>query len=132
MKSSTVINNQLLQLSETILNSVNVLKLDGLTLDFNSNIVRPNKGYFVSLKSPSIKLTINQVQSVTKYDLCELLKHLYFKSTSLDYIGFWLNQDTCFIDISRHIEDLTEAITQGLVNEQIAIWDCSNNKEITL
>lgn len=132
MKSSAVINNQILKLSETILNSINVLKLDGLTLDFDSNIVRPNKGYFVSLKSPSIKLTINQVQTITKYDLCDLLRNLYFKSTTLDYIGFWFNQDTCFIDISRHILNLNEAIKIGLMNDQLAIWDCENSKEITL
>jgi hypothetical protein len=132
MKSTAVINNQILKLSETILNSINILKLDGLTLDYDSNIIKPNKGYFVSLKSPSIKLTINQIQTITKYDLCDLLRNLYFKSTSLDYIGFWLNKDICHIDISRYISNLDEAIKIGLKNDQLAVWDCENSKEITL
>jgi hypothetical protein len=48
--------------------------------------------------------------------------------------GVWTDTDTgqVYYDRVAFIEDLEYAIELGRTNEQIAIWDIANNKEIRL
>ena len=45
-------------------------------------------------------------------------------------IGTWVNDGIVYVDIVNHITDRFDAITQGFIRNEKAIWDIANNKAI--
>jgi len=131
MKSSSIINGQCETLALTIQACLN-LGYPGQTFDFNGKLIFKDKGYFVSHKAPSLILSIDKVKNLKQNELSELIKNLYFKANSFDFIGYWIDKDTIYIDLSFHVLNRSQAIFEGIKNSQKAVWDCENETSIFL
>jgi hypothetical protein len=132
MKTTSVINQQIETLSKTLFSEILGFDRQGGTLNFDSEQIIFTGGYLVSRKSPSIILDRAKFAELTVDQLNDLLKNLYFKATSNDYLGFWQNSNKVYIDLSLHILNKSQAIQFGLGQQQIAIFDCNNQKSINL
>lgn len=106
----------------------------GASFNINTGDFNPKPGYFVALGSQyqamyPIPKTPNQWQ--------ERVLHFLGKRT-LDaiggrediYLGFWIHNDTLYMDLSERIMDRDEAIRQGHARDQIAIYDTENGQDI--
>ena len=132
MKTSSVIENQISNLAKVLINLTNDQNIIGGTLNFDAQTVQFDKGYFVSKKAPSIILDLPKFKELTIDQISELLKKLYFKASSSDYLGFWIDDQKIYIDLSTHIVNRSQAINFGLSQDQLAIWDCFYNQSIDL
>lgn len=129
MNTSSTISTQCNKIASKII-STYFAGENGGTFNFDSIPQNFNQGYLVSYKSPSIILSEQKIPSIDQ--LRELIKKLYFKASSFDYIGFWVNEGKIYIDLTRHVQSKKAAILFGLSNDQLAIWDCKNNESINL
>lgn len=132
MKSSSVINQQISNLAKVIIDLTSQGNVIGGTLNFDAQTVQFDKGYFVSRKAPSIILSLEKFKELTIDQISELLKKLYFKATASDYLGFWVDDQKIYIDLSCHILNRSQAINFGLSQDQLAIWDCYYSQSINL
>lgn len=128
--SSSVIDYQCTNLALTIFNEIVIKDSTGGTFNFDSVKVNFIEGYLVSYFQPSIILDIDQFLNLKIENLAELIKKLYFKCTKFDYIGFWVDNKTIYIDLSTNILNKSQAIQHAIYNKQLAIWDCLNNEVI--
>ena len=131
LNSTAQINTQLDKLSFVLISHVNHGEI-GQTFNFDAKLALFIEGYLVSKKAPSLKIELNKFKKMKYADLAKLLSNLYFKATKYDYLGYWVNNGIVYIDLTKNILDLNEAIIFGQNNDQKAIWDCKNNSEITL
>ena len=99
----------------------NILKIIEERIDgtYNKNLmpVYYNTGFFVSI------LWNSTPANIKIFLWNRLLK--YFK---IFYLGIWEG----YIDISIYTNNLKFAVFIGKIFNQIAIWDCKENKEIYL
>jgi hypothetical protein len=130
LESTSQITAQLEKIALKIKSGVTYLDLKGETINFDGITQKFDNGYLVSRKAPSIILDLQKFKDLHYSELTELLKNLYFKATSFDYLGYWIDSDKIYIDLSFRIENKSQAINQGLVNDQKAIWDCKNQESI--
>jgi hypothetical protein len=91
-------------------------------------------GYMVGVKGfKRYKVKENWFPEVILKKINELLEdNKYYVMHKSAYLGAWINENACYIDISLNIEDEEDAIKIGRLNNQAAIWDCKNKKEIYL
>jgi len=129
MNTTGTINTQCNKLAAKII-STYFAGENGGTFNFDSVPQNFNQGYLASYKSPSIILSEQKIPSIN--DLREMIKKLYFKASSSDYIGFWVSEGKIYIDLTRHVVSKKSAILFGISQEQIAIWDCKKNEAINL
>lgn len=124
--------NKPIKVSESILSYIhNDEYKAGGTVDFNGDLISFETGYLVSLRAPSL---VSEKQFLSMHLIWSFLlagERAKVLSENL-YIGYWKNEGKYHIDFTYHIEDLFEAIEFGNNQNQIAIWDCKNNLEITL
>jgi len=96
----------------------------------------PKSGYMVGGYVPSLVLAGPYEYRVYHTTDAWLTRNWHFFSEGLGeyFAGVWTDQETgkIYIDISRNIESLDEAIAVGLNFNEIAIWDVENNREIRL
>ena len=129
MKTTAIIQNQCDNLSLKIIGHYLCGELGG-TFNFDAVPQKFETGYLASYKTPSIVFKESKFPKV--FELSEMIKKLYFKASSSDFIGFWVNEGKIYIDLTRHIVDKKPAILFGINQDQIAIWDCEKNKLINL
>ena len=102
-----------------------IIENGGITLNAkdlsNANLT---SGYMVSLKGYEVITTINDLTTNA------LLAHARIAHALGGYVGLWLDKDKLYIDISIHKNNQAEAIKTGKFNNQIAIYDIENDKEI--
>lgn len=103
--------------------------INGGTLDFDSNLISFDFGFMVSRKAPNF---VHSCDEIPKKVLIQAIKKLYTKATKFDYLGFWIDSGKFYLDLSFHIKNKSQAILEGLNNDQLAIWDCKNQKSIYL
>jgi len=107
----------------------NVAKDGGCSYNYNTGLMNPNKGYMVSLdgcEEISKRLT---KEVLTGY----IVKHARdIEINDNIFIGAWQSDNNIYLDLSINIDSLEKAWTQGMLNGQLAIWDCENSKEIQL
>jgi hypothetical protein len=92
-------------------------------------------GYFVSLKKGFIIPT--EFFLNVKYPVVALsysMEKLFGLNgnSQFDFIGYWVSNGLVYIDCTIHVRTKKEASKLGRLNNQIAVWDCKNNKEIIL
>jgi exopolysaccharide biosynthesis protein len=129
MNTTATVNTQCTKLASKII-SYYFAGENGGTFNFDSAPQNFNQGYLVSYKAPSIILSEQKIPSIN--DLREMIKKLYFKASSSDYIGFWVNDGKIYIDLTKHIKGKKAAILFGISQNQIAIWNCTKNESINL
>lgn len=102
-----------------------ILKNGGLTLDKNFNRIDKNSGFMVSIEGFERKLehfTYEDVKAVVN-EYKSLLKGCL-------YLGFWIDENVLYIDISKWFRDKSEALKFGKQNKQIAIYNIKTNESI--
>lgn len=87
----------------------------------------PTRGYFVSDNGGEIiALHAFGVPAVRKF----IHENLFALSQAGVYVGAWVNDDKVYLDITRHYHNRVSALNEAAKQNQLAIWDISNDKEI--
>jgi len=112
-----------------------IIKTGGASYNINTSELNPKTGFFVSLagfeKATSIPTNLNRFQDIVQsYLTSEILSEIG-ESPNI-YLGFWVHQDTLFLDLSELFEDRTNAIREGYNRHQKAIYDNKNKESIIL
>jgi hypothetical protein len=95
----------------------------------------PTTGYMVGGFVPSLVLSGDELRPYATTDAWLTKNWSYFTiNLRAYYAGVWTDSDTgkIYIDISRNVDTLSEAIAVGLNLNEIAIWDVVNGREIRL
>lgn len=103
-----------------------VVKNGGLTLSPTLEKVNYNKGFMVSLSGSELKLSIKDL-SIT-----HLKQYQKLAKDKKAFIGFWLDNNTLYLDLSIRFLDESKALYFGKLNNQLAIYDLENQKSIYL
>ena len=91
-----------------------------LTSDFKSAAF--NSGYMVSLQDYEFQTSIELLSS----ELLEEYRMIAMENNA--YIGFWLDNNDLYVDLSINIDNLNEAIKIAQENKQLAIYNCRKEK----
>lgn len=101
---------------------------NGITLNRHGVPVHHKEGYYVSVLGletiPSKKDTLIRLK-IRKY--LSSIEESYFY-----YLGIWINNGKCYLDISIHINDKWRAKYIGKLFSQKSIYDCKRGRAITL
>jgi hypothetical protein len=109
--------------------------LDGrgdLVLDWDSNEIIFDNGYLLPRVAPLIVTDTNKFLLQSWEDSSELLKQLYWKASSLDYVSVIIRRGELIIQLCENIKDESWARRIARSNYQKSIYDCKKNKEIKL
>lgn len=105
---------------------------DNLFLDWDSNEMIFSKGYVASRISPMVITTKQRYQSQAWEDSSDLLKALYWKATSTDYIRVRIKDGNLFIELCSKIPFKSQATYNAITNHQKSIYDCKNRRDIRI
>jgi hypothetical protein len=101
--------------------------------------IQPKSGYMVSIKDAiKVKLNIRLKDSEQEKVIAKAVHEALTNYGSLlvesdNFLGSWISDDNyLYIDISKNVQGIRQAIKIGMLNEQLAIYDISNDKEIKL
>ena len=94
--------------------------LDAKTLE-NANL---KTGYMVSLSGYEVITTIDNLT------INALIAHARIAHAIGGYVGLWLSKGKLYIDVSINENNLLKALQMGYRENQLAIYDIENNKEI--
>jgi hypothetical protein len=106
-----------------------VLNEGGCSWNILSGVVNPDMmGYMVSMKGQEVSMLhglfgVGQLHSFIK-DKSELLL------APFHYLGAWEFGGKIFLDVSQMWVSFDEAIRTAKENEQIAMWDCKNKRNV--
>ena len=105
------------------------LKNGGVT--FNLEGKAPEKGYMVSVVGQEIVIPeLDYVYENLEDYINERMSLL--NSMSNLYVGVWHHKGNYYIDLSENILSKADALKQGILRSQKAIWDITANEEIKL
>ena len=105
------------------------VKNGGVT--FNLEGKAPEKGYMVSIVGQEIVIPETQYSS----DILDGYvndKMAVLNSMSNLYVGVWYHKGHYYIDLSENILNKADALKQGILRSQKAIWDIVAGDEIKL
>lgn len=102
----------------------------GASLNLVTGNYNPTTGYMVAIA--------NKEQTYHTLDKVSLKTYILANEQVLIdsnlYLGGWLSDNDgnkkVYLDLSEHFSDKAKAIQAGKDRNQIAIWDCANQKEI--
>lgn len=108
----------------------NVLIRDG-GFSFSAKGTQPSKGYMVSVKDV-VKMSLADFVETEECSSVEKCFKLISKSPDNLYVGGWLDvkSGVVYIDISKNVNDINEAIKIAKKNNQLAIYDVANDNSI--
>lgn len=100
---------------------------NGTSLDNNLNEISLINGFMVSLLGYEKTFLPSDLKAIndTIIDYKNKLK-------TSQFIGLWQHNGLVYIDISRHYTNKQDAIKNGILNKQLAIYDLSKKKDILL
>jgi hypothetical protein len=110
-----------------------IVKNGGATYNMTTGELNPNSGYMVAQREfervfefyPNLNLFSLQVKSYLNKNV---LDQLICRSDI--YLGFWLKGGKIYFDVVRRMTDPNEAILERRRNQQIAIYDANEKKDI--
>lgn len=100
---------------------------NGCSLDKNLQEITKNDGFMCSIIGTEKTFTPDQIELIEK-----TIKEYQKILKASQYIGLWQHDGLVYIDISRHYTNKQDAIKNGILNKQLAIYDLSKNKDILL
>lgn len=110
-----------------------VIKNGGLTVDYNLQPITKKSGFMVLLFGMETTVSLND-EELEKKLLEELERKIsYILSTNKKnnlYIGFWIDNDILYMDISVLIVNKNNAIKKAIENMQLAIFDLQKNDSL--
>lgn len=129
--SVSQIATQIKNLVEKIRQSI----LDGrsdLVLDWDSNEIKFDNGYLLHRVAPLIVTDTNKFLLQSWENSSELLKQLYWKASSLDYVSVIVRKNELIIQLCENIKNEAWARRIAFSNYQKTIYDCKKGKEVKL
>ena len=129
--SVSQIATQIKNLVEKIRQSILDDRFD-LLLDWDSNEIEFDKGYIVPRVAPLVITDTHKFLLQSWEDSSELLKQLYWKASSFDYVLVIIKKGELIIKLCQNIEDEAWARKIAFGNHQKYIYDCKKNKTIKL
>jgi hypothetical protein len=109
--------------------------LDGrkaVLIDWNSNEIKFDNGYQVARVAPMVITSPEKFLLQHWEESSELIKPLYWRASSLDYVLVRVLKEDLLIQLCQHIEDEAWARKVAFGNYQKSIYDCNKNKEVKL
>jgi hypothetical protein len=100
---------------------------NGATLDNNLQKITKNYGYMVSIIGMEKTFLPEQLEEIKN-----TIKEYQEKLKVNQFIGVWNYEGLVYIDISRHYKNKQDAIKNGIINKQLAIYDLKNKCDIKL
>lgn len=112
-----------------------ILENNGASYNLATTELNPKKGFMVPWNKKYetkfiIPTNFDDFKSITRAFIFNNIELLLFSETL--YIGFWINEGNLYIDLVENIQDFEEAYEKGFDRAQIAIYDCVNQKDITI
>jgi hypothetical protein len=106
----------------------------GATLTPKGELTAFSSGFMVSLAGYETQTQVNKIdlKALNNYFNTALKLTRSKDSKGKAYVGFWLDNDVLYIDISIHVEQRITAIQLGTKNKQLAIYDCKACNSIYL
>ena len=106
----------------------------GGTFAFDGRPVSPSSGYAVSLEGFEVKVP---VKGISPPNLANLVNQLVAKveglaDPSTHFVGMWIDKGNLYVDLSVLVEDKVQAVSKGIAQSQLAIWDFANDESISL
>ena len=107
----------------------NIICKGGATLNRDLQPIDTKTGYMVSY------FETEKTFDIDKIDYKEIGNIILERQADLkdnEYLGFWVDGGILYIDISINILDLEQAKQVGIANNQLAIYDLSNDSSIKI
>ncbi len=113
------------------------VKTGGVSYNTDTHEINPTTGYMVGLDK-----SLEQMYPIPKneQEFNDTVKdfvirkvnaaHRAFYNHPNLFFGFWINKGILYVDMVENIQDRNEAIRLGKEREQLAIWDCVEDKSI--
>lgn len=102
----------------------------GFSYNATTGSFNPSTGYMVSLAGFEEQFYFDDFENkdIKQY----FVKHVKQLCKDESFLGGWVDGNQVFLDVSINIDDLETAIYTGIMNDQVAIFDCANQLVITL
>ena len=100
---------------------------NGVTLDHDLKEININNGFMVSIIGYEKTFQLDDLTNIKK-----TIINYKNRLKASQFIGLWQHDDLVYVDISRHYTNKQDAIKNGILNKQLAIYDLSKNKDILL
>jgi RNAse (barnase) inhibitor barstar len=102
----------------------------GFSYNTTTGESNPTTGYMVSLCDCEQQFYFDDFENkdIKNY----FVRYVNSLSDENSFLGGWVHDNKVYLDVSINIPNLEDAIYYGMNNDQDAIWDCANNKEIIL
>jgi hypothetical protein len=103
-----------------------------ILIDWDSNEIKFDKGYLVPRVAPLVITSTDKFLFQNWIEASELIKPLYWKASSLEYVLVRISKGDLIIQLCSNIEDEAWARKVAFGNYQKSIYDCNKNKEVKL
>ena len=113
---------------KTLLNNGGASLKGGKPKNLKSGFMVSLYGFEMCLKSTHYKRIIKAIKKQQR--IIESMKQIYNKNVY--YVGLWVDNNICYIDISIRISNKKQALIMGLYNNQFAIYSNKKNESIYL
>lgn len=102
----------------------------GFSYNATTGSFNPSTGYMVSLAGFEEQFYFDDFENkdIKQY----FVRHVKQLCKDESFLGGWVDGNQVFLDVSINIDDLETAIYTGIMNDQAAIFDCANQRVITL
>ena len=101
----------------------------GATLDRDLQPIESKTGYMVSYFETEKTFNIDKIDYEA---ISNIILERQADLKENEYLGFWIYEGKLYIDISINILDLKQAKKVGINNNQLAIYDLSNDTSIEI
>lgn len=102
-------------------------------VSFNQYEINPKDGFMVAFSGREVVLNINEF---TEAKLAQYVNQNadILQSVSNAFVGVWFNKfdNNYYLDISEHVLSKELALRSGMLRDQKAIWDLTEQNEIAL
>jgi hypothetical protein len=103
-----------------------------MLIDWDSNEIKFDKGYLVPRVAPLVITSTDKFLFQNWIEASELIKPLYWKASSLEYVLVRISKGDLIIQLCSNIEDEAWARKVAFGNYQKSIYDCKKKKEVKL
>jgi hypothetical protein len=102
----------------------------GFSYNATTGSFNPSTGYMVSLAGFEEQFYFDDFENkdIKQY----FVRHVKQLCKDESFLGGWVDDNRVYLDVSINIDDLETAIYTGIMNDQLAIFDCENQRAITL
>lgn len=118
----------MLEQVKTLLNNGGASLKSGKPKNLKSGFMVSLYGFEMCLKSTYYKRIVKAIKKQQK--AIEHMKKTYNKNVY--YVGLWVDNGICYIDISIRVSSKKDALIIGMCNNQLAIYSNKKNESIYL